>query len=571
MDANHSGLPDIQKRLFWIIFLLVAIFALALRVYDISARPFHSDEGVNYHFIGSIIRDGFYRYSHANYHGPAYFYLTFLFTQILGMNDLGMRASAIVMGWGLLPLLLLLLRTESRFFVLSAAALLGFSCSQIFHSRYTIHEPLFVWSSALLGFAVFLWHATRDPRYHYLAGAALGLLITTKETFIITLFCIFFAFLAIGDYRAVGRDLWRQRFEICGGLILSACIILLLFSGGLQWPGGIREMFLAVPQWIGRNESDVGHFKPFIYYTQLLLGKDVLEFLGQTLNVPLALRKTYLGAAEPQFWFILIIPLLSLASWKSVRQFFTQKYATGRFFAMWSVLSWLVYSCVNYKTPWLIINMTLPLSLFLAWMLSKMTVTAFWGMFALAILALSQFFLAGSEQSNHTVTATIFIAFIVILAFFTLLIKKEWILRHAQLCRVLFAVVVIGIAARTAYVFNFKIPYGSGHPYCYVHTHSGMMELLKQIKNETAAYGTRNVLVATNHYWPLPYYLRSHKGNIGYMKTEDPTAQLKNYDILILDSRSKWQHPTGEWIRHYYRLSDVQESHTYFRIEKKNK
>ena len=253
--------------------------------------------------------------------------------------------------------------------------------------------------------------------------------------------------------------------------------------------------------------------------------------------------------------------------WKSLRLIFSQEYATGRFFAAWSILSWLVYSCVNYKTPWLIINMTLPLSLLLAWMLCTIGASAFWGLFTLAIWALIQFFLVGAGQTNSYFTFLIYILVIALLALLTLLIKKEWILRYTQLFKALFAVMIICIAARPAYIFNFKIPYGSGHPYCYVHTHAGMMELLTQIKHETEAYGARNVLIATNHYWPLPYYLRTHKGNVGYMKTDDPTNQLKNYDILILDSRSPWQHPPADWVRKYYRLSDVQESHTYFRVE----
>ena len=54
-----------------------------------------------------------------------------------------------------------------------------------------------------------------------------------------------------------------------GALVLTSFLTVLSFSGGFRWPGGLREMLLAVPQWVSRNESDVGHHKPFWYYGKM--------------------------------------------------------------------------------------------------------------------------------------------------------------------------------------------------------------------------------------------------------------------------------------------------------------
>ena len=116
--------------------------------------------------------------------------------------------------------------------------------------------------------------------------------------------------------------------------------------------------------------------------------------------------------------------------------------------------------------------------------------------------------------------------------------------------------VAIGLSIRSSYILNFSLPYGKGNQYSYVHTHQGMMELLDQIEAEVRTHGKRNILIATHHYWPLPYYLRDHEGNTGYMKTDEPDKQSENYDVLIISSKSKWEPTKGEWVKKYYRLSD---------------
>ncbi|NLF25980.1 MAG: hypothetical protein GX589_10040, partial [Deltaproteobacteria bacterium] len=117
---------------FWLCFALILVVALLLRVWQIDLRPLHSDEGVNFHFIQQIFDNGYYPYSHENYHGPSFFYFSALCVSVLGWSDLGLRFSAVLAGVALLLILLPLKRTEGSPFVLIAALLCAFSSSLTF-------------------------------------------------------------------------------------------------------------------------------------------------------------------------------------------------------------------------------------------------------------------------------------------------------------------------------------------------------------------------------------------------------------------------------------------------------
>jgi len=266
-------------------FALLLTAAIVYRVYDIDLRLLHNDEGVNYHFIKETRNRGYYPYSHENYHGPAYFYLTRLMMYFFGDAEFGLRSSAILMGTVLLFVVFPLRRLDGVGVFLFGGLLAALSSSLVFYARYAIHENMFLFAGAGAGICLYAWHRTRFTRYVWLGFLFLGLLIATKETFIISLFCLFWSFLALGDYRAVLRDLFRQRQVIFAGGVLMALLMVLFFTGGLTWPGGLREMFLAVPQWVSRNTADVGHHKPFGYYLEVMRTTEPQLFLFPLLPI----------------------------------------------------------------------------------------------------------------------------------------------------------------------------------------------------------------------------------------------------------------------------------------------
>ncbi len=118
------------------------------------------------------------------------------------------------------------------------------------------------------------------------------------------------------------------------------------------------------------------------------------------------------------------------------------------------------------------------------------------------------------------------------------------------------------LAGQRVWKYNFSVPYGNSNPYSYVHTRDGMLRMVDDLKAYMKKHPDAGVLVGVGGYWPLPYYLRDLQ-KIGYERITEPESRADRYDVLILDSTVAWENPG--WLRKYYRLSDVQESNTYFR------
>lgn len=499
--------PDIlDPNTFWWIWAGIMLVGVILRCWDIANRPLHNDEGVNYFFIESIRREGFFRYSHENYHGPTYFYLTALFTFLFGDSEFGLRSSAIVAGIGVMALPLLLRKLESDLFVLIATALVALSSSLVFYSRYAIHETFFLFSGGLLALSMYRWRMLGKTVDIYAAFLALGLLIATKETFIVSLACIGLSFVLIGLEREQLRRFLEQKEHFVMGSVLMSAVIVLCFTGGLQWSGGLEEMFKAVPQWLGRNKSDTGHFKPFGYY--------------------LSVFKT----AEPQvfLWLPILLGMLIFDPRRLGRIAGERLGLLTRFLLFWTLSAWLIYSLINYKTPWLIISITFPASLLCAWLLAE---------------------LIENGRSFH---------------------KAAWAAAGLTLV----------CAAYYSWRFVFSIPYTNFNPYSYVHTSKGMLDLREALNKYEKSQPIKRILVGVEQYWPMPYYLKpwADRGLVEYMNitddylhggrggTKDPNqvwSELRGkYSVLIVNRDKVWEDPV--WARVYYRLSDVQESQTYF-------
>lgn len=483
----------LSKR--WLLVGLLLIAALALRVIQIEVRPLHSDEGVNFHFIEEIQRRGYYPYSHENYHGPFLFYVGLATVSLLGDSILSFRLSSIVAGLLLCCAPLLLSWSRWRLLPLFWISLLALSPSMVFHSRYMIHEMWFCLGGCLLGIGLCRWLIEERSSGLAIAVGGVGLQVVNKETFIITVFAAGIATLFTRRPRDLLRLFQRDWAVLLWSMVGVVAGVFLIFSAGGTWYGGLREMFLAVPQWVGRGHSDVGHFKPFWDYARIL------------------------RITEPLTWVAVLGPLSLLAL-----LFRTPRFPTGagdsvrflRFWSWWGLAIFLVYSIVKYKTPWLIINLTLP---------------------AIALIAALFHLALRHKRSLEGLVMFVWVAAILASLGFTRL-------------------------------YNFKTPYGPKNPYSYVHTSPGFLELVGDIEEHWNLHPDAKVLIGVNAYWPLPYYLREKKSQLGYINTgplDSIDGYKQEYDIIIAERERvvDWQ----GWERRYYRLSDVEESQTYYRQE----
>jgi len=453
---------------------------LIFRVWDIELRPLHHDEGVNFYFFEILRSKGFYPYSHENFHGPLFFYLNSYLSAWMEDSILGLRSFSILTG-AILPLLVYLLLGMKRI-GFYCAILCVVSPSLIFHSRYAIHEMAFCVAGAALAISFFYWILTAKSLHLWICIVSFAFLVSLKETFVITCFCILLATI-ITCPRLLWHRIWNARYQLALSALISLLIIGFIYTAGFQWTAGVRELALSIPQWIGRGTGDVGHVKAWSYYGLILI------------------------QSEP--WCLLITIIVPMLLYFK-RELFREHLNLATYLFWLSLSSLVVYSLIPYKTPWLIINITLP-----------------------SILLL------GTTVSH--------------------LFKPI-----RQIVTVVLVTASIALTVR----YTFLIPYGPSNPFSYVHTHQGSIELANEIKQHNSEFPESRILIAVSS-WPLPYYLREIKDRVDYVTFEGSKINYENYSIIVLPPRNT---PPIETKRRLdLRLSDYHEASVFWRYNKSEK
>ena len=497
---------------FWISFAAIVTFALVLRLYDIEARPLHSDESVNWHFVREMRHKGFYSYSHENYHGPAHFWLVYACTRIFGLTVLGLRMSSILLGTALIGLLLPLRRVIGDTFVLLAGIFLALSPSLVFYSRYAIHETLLAFGTVLIAVSLYMFFHSARLRYVLFGLLGLAVVISTKETFVVNCFCLGIGILSFGRTRQCLTLIRRSEEAIAWAYLCSAFLVFSIFSSAFYEIKGLRELLLGFFQWLGRGTvSDVGHFKPFHYFW-----RDVIHvtepYLVTAYKIFAIIAAWHLFTSQKRNWF----------------SFLKAEHRLGRYLFLWSASSFLVYSLIPYKTTWLVINIALPAILFTAWLLAYLLESHY---FPARLLGL--FFFGWS----------IFAAAV-----------NVWFYNYSGM----------GISS-TSWRLRHTEPYGPENPFSYVHTAGSAVKLASDVKSYCTMRNGARVSLGASSYWPLPFYLSETTCQLGYARVEDPEAASQNAEVLVLDKQSTWRNEN--WERREYRLHDGAELAVYFRMQ----
>ena len=134
----------------WEVALYVAVFALAfaLRFWDLGGRALHHDESIHAQWSWSLIQ-GSYHHSPI-FHGPLYYHLQGLVFLLFGASDYTSRVSAAIFGTALVALPLLLRKRLGPVGTLAAVALIAFSPTLVYYSRF-FREDIYMAGFTLLG------------------------------------------------------------------------------------------------------------------------------------------------------------------------------------------------------------------------------------------------------------------------------------------------------------------------------------------------------------------------------------------------------------------------------------
>jgi uncharacterized protein (TIGR03663 family) len=527
LDTSNAKVPACKRNYNYIyIMTLIVILcaAIFLRVYSITDRPMHSDEGVNYHFVKEMMVEGYYHYSYKNYHGPSYFYFLYWVHSFFGSEELQHRMPAIISGVMVVLAPLLLKGVVSLGSLFTPMIFLALSSSLVFYSRYSIHEMLLVFASLWFLFSSLRWLERKEESMLIHIGMSLALLISTKETFIIFGFALFVSIFTLYSPRYVFSLLIQHWFYFLWGFFFFILITIAFFSGFFQHSEGLRELVMGVEQWIGRGYSDKGHQKPYYYYANMIKTAEPLVFLvilPFLLYVFLGLKKIYFLFHREGFKIKTLIRVPSV--WYGSFDSSIDRIIFGS--ALVSLITFVVYSYVPYKTPWLIVNSTAP-----------------------ALFSFGLFFSMISRRRN------IFLLLMGSFSVISLWYALKYNFMNDSLSRYIQPIVSsVGT-------------YSNENPYSYVQTTGGMVEVV----NDIVAYLEKNpdgeVLLSVKIYWPLPYYLREYARNISYAKYSRSENDYSKYGIMVLNKSVDIEDPL--WDKKYFRLSGVQESQVYYNKEK---
>jgi uncharacterized protein (TIGR03663 family) len=472
-------------RLFIPAALLILLVAAALRLPELALNPFHHDEGVNGWFTTNLVRAGGYRYDPANYHGPTLYYFALASEILFGLTTEAMRLVPVFFGLVTVAAVLALRPVLGSIPVLTAGALLAVSPGSVYVSRYFIHEMLLVAFSLTLVASALLWLRTGRPLFVLTAAASAALIFATKETGIITVGVLGIATVLSGVYvnlragrsafastrpaarpgtrpKKPAKSIWIDGVEyraagagstagesdgpsgpswlaargiqpdlVAAAAVVFACVYVLFFTSFFTNPKGLTDSLATFTIWT--QTSGETQVQPIYQYLLWMLRADgPILVLGTIGGLLAAIR------GRDRLWV---------------------------FIGLWAAGVTLAYSLVSYKTPWIIVNMLVPLAL-------------------LAGLAIREL-VAAREPARGALRLVAPVAL----------------------------VVGIGLSTYQAIDLNFNHYDDEKYPYVFVHTTREALDLVDEIDAIEARLGTPDdagITIVTPDYWPLPWYLRDN-------------------------------------------------------------
>ena len=444
--------------------VVIVCVAVVFRLYALDLTPLHHDEGVNSLFMTRLVRPPYtYHYDPAEYHGPTLYYLTKPVVLGIGLTTFAIRLVPAASGIAIVLLAFGLRRWIGAVGALTAALLLAVSPGAVYFARYFIHEtPLVVFTFAAV---VAAWQYTLKKRgiYLMLASAFAALMFATKETAFLSAGVLIIAAGITGPLWALfhrrrntharttvdtdapvglppepaappdSKDARHRgnRTAARVGLFIACAVIfvginVLFYSSFFTHWEGVSDALRSLAIWT--RTGNRSHLRPWYTYATWLAREDTaLLILGMIGTV--------------------------LALWQGRNPF-------ARFAALWALGIVAAYSLIPYKTPWLTLNMVVPLALVAGWAAENAFVRATrWHRFALVV-----------------------------------------------------GVLVVSASAYQSWSLNFIRYDDDRSPYVYAHTRRATMDLVARIDRIMARPGPAlTIAVAAPEYFPLPWYFKDYR------------------------------------------------------------
>ena len=492
---TKEAVVQVSERTWRIAAMSIFVVAAVLRLYDLGLVPLHHDEGVNGNFLVTLVREGHYHYDPANYHGPTLYYIAAVIPWIFkiffgtaaretyGLNTVVIRLVPALFALGTIVLMFSLRRYLGTVAVLAATLLMAISPGAVYLSRYFIHETLFVFFTLGIVVAGLKFYQSRNPVYLLLASASAAMLFATKETAMISAGVLILALVSTLIYRrlfGIGPSKTSHTepfldelggpvvFALWVGLAIIVFIAINVFfysSFFENYPQGVYDSLKTFQIWSKTGKAAHVH-PPETYLTWLMNQESALLFLG------------VVGAI-----FVIFKP----------------KNAFALFSALWAFGLIAAYSLLPYKTPWLLLNFILPLSLIAGFSIQRI------------------YELEGGKLR--------------------------------LLLIVVGAAVLIGVYQTVDLNFINYDNDKAYYVYVYAHTKRGLKQMVNEIDNiakQGPDGGRTGITIVSSEYWPLPWYLRNYS-RVGYFG--HITSSTEPIIIASEDQKSEIESTLGELYR----------------------
>ena len=183
-----AGLVIRIERVPWelIGYALIFLAALAMRLWDLDGRAYHYDETIHAFDSWSLSNGDGYLHSPWS-HGPFLYHLSAVAIFIFGDNLASPRLPAVLFGAALVVMPWFLRHRLGMWGALAAAAMLAFSPSLFYFSRFIRNDVLTLVFDLALVISMWRFLETRRNVWLFVAAAALALGFSSKETTFISL------------------------------------------------------------------------------------------------------------------------------------------------------------------------------------------------------------------------------------------------------------------------------------------------------------------------------------------------------------------------------------------------
>lgn len=461
----------ISSRTRWLTFIFVALLGLAVRLPQLGVRPMHSDEAINGYIVGQLLSGEPFRYDPQDRHGPALSALALPLARIQGartfsdLTESELRLTSVIAG----TFTILLFGTAVEMFelvpCLAAALLFAFAPLSVYYDRYFIHESLFC--AATFGFILSSWRAavSRSLETALVAAACAAIMLASKETALLHFFALTAAGLLFGlsNRSAKPFGTWVRPRTLCiaGGTFFALSVLLYTWFGR-NWKA-LPVLWLAIPDTFSRAAGQ-GHAKPFWYFAQFL-------------------------TSGRSGWLLIALASLGLIATTRRRDRSAYSYLGIYFFFIAAI-----YSFIPYKTPWLALNLWLPIAVFAGRGIEVLWKTA-------------------AKHLSFLFAVPIFVLLAAVIAALIGYDTRQRVFLHAA---------------------------EEQNPYAYAHTTEDILELPTEISEMAKRDGipSPRIAVIASDPWPLPWYLR-HINQVGFWQ---PGQQPGEADFYITSTEAAEQY-----------------------------